>query len=56
MIVLNTQTSNYITSKINGSGLSLLIHLIDANQNLNKGDLKLLQGTNFGCPYRGFYD
>ena len=38
------------------SGLSLLIHLIDPNQKTNKGDLRFIQGTNFGCPYSGFFD
>jgi hypothetical protein len=31
MILLNAQTSNFITTKITGSGLALLVHLIDAN-------------------------
>lgn len=56
MIALNAQTSQLITGKISASGLSLLVHLIDANQNSNRGDLRFLQGTNFGCPYSGFYD
>jgi fused len=37
-------------------GLSLVLHLIDPNQNVNKQDLRFLQGSNFGCPYSGFYD
>jgi hypothetical protein len=31
MIALNAQTSNFIVTKITGSGLALLVHLIDAN-------------------------
>ena len=31
MIALNSQTSNFIVTKITGSGLALLVHLIDAN-------------------------
>lgn len=56
MISLNQQTQQFICGKINQSGMGLLVHLIDANQNCNKGDLRFLQGTNFGCPYSGFYD
>jgi fused-like protein len=56
MIPLDAQTGQFITQKIQSNGLSLLIHLIDPNQSTNKGDLRLIQGTNFGCPYSGFYD
>jgi hypothetical protein len=31
MISMSTQSSQYITSKFNSTGLSLLIHLIDVN-------------------------
>ena len=31
MIAINAQTSNFIVTKITGSGLALLVHLIDAN-------------------------
>ena len=33
-----------------------LWNLIDINQNVYKNDLRFIQGTNFGCPYSGFYD
>lgn len=56
MIALNPQTSQLIASKISAGGLQHLLHLIDVNQNSNKGDLRFVQGTNFGCPYSGFYD
>jgi hypothetical protein len=30
--------------------------LIDLNNDAKTSDIALLQGTNFGCPYTGFYD
>ena len=30
--------------------------LIDLNSNTDTSEMRLLQGTNFGCPYAGFYD
>ena len=30
--------------------------LLDLNNDQKNSEIKLLQGTNFGCPYTGFYD
>jgi fused-like protein len=54
--MISTEQNNFITSKIQQNGLALLINLIDPNQTQNKAELRIVQGTNFGCPYSGFYD
>jgi hypothetical protein len=56
MISLNEKSANFISTKLNSSGLANICHLIDINQNVYKNDLRFIQGTNFGCPYSGFYD
>ena len=38
------------------SPLAKLNVLIDINAPADTSEMKLLQGTNFGCPYAGFYD
>ena len=57
LMSINQTISTYVTQKIlNGGGLALLVQLLDINQTTRIGDLKIIQGTNFGCPYSGFYD
>jgi hypothetical protein len=51
----NIQVQSVLRQKFSGDGLSLLISLIDINK-ASTADLRLIQGTNYGCPYFGFYD
>ena len=60
MLSFEEKTSKFIQSKFTGqagtSSLTKLVSLIDINSGGNKNEMRLLQGTNFGCPFSGFYD
>ena len=58
ILSLEGQQAQFIFSKFIGQNDSLakLNILIDINAPADTGEMKLLQGTNFGCPYAGFYD
>ena len=36
------------------SALTILQNMLDVNK--AKSDLKKIEGTNYGCPYSGYYD
>jgi len=57
--MLSLSASSFIMQKFTGTGgtsLANLILLIDCNTKGNKNEMRFLQGTNFGCPYAGYYD
>jgi len=60
MLSMDSQTSNFVLQKFTGSGsaavLSNLTNLVDINQSICKTDMYIVQGTNFGCPYTGYFD
>jgi hypothetical protein len=54
-LTLENQNSQLIYSRLcNVSSFTLLQQLLDVNR--PKGDLKKVDGTNYGCPYTGYYD
>ena len=54
---LGGSTATFVRSKISSNdGMSLLVSLLNTNSEKNYGGLKIMQGTNFGCPYIGFFD
>jgi hypothetical protein len=34
----------------------VLSGLLDVSKSQKGGDIKKLEGTNYGCPYSGYYD
>ena len=58
ILSLEGQSSQFIFQKFTGTtdALGKVNILIDINSPAETTEMKLLQGTNFGCPYAGFYD
>ena len=58
ILSLDTQNANFIQQKFVGStdAIGKLNILLDQNAETKTGEIRLLQGTNFGCAYTGFYD
>ena len=52
---LENQNSAFIYSRLSTvNSHSLLQQLLDINK--PKSDIKKIDGTNYGCPYSGYYD
>ena len=52
---IENQTSTVIYGRFtNQSTFTMLQQLLDVNK--AKSDLKKIDGTNYGCPYAGYYD
>jgi len=54
---LGGQVATFVRSKFTSAeGMGILVSLLNTNKEKNYGGLKIMQGTNFGCPYIGFFD
>jgi hypothetical protein len=60
LLSFDDKTCKFILSKFTGqaggTALTKLVSLIDINSGANRNEMRFIQGTNFGCPYGGFYD
>jgi hypothetical protein len=60
MLSMGDQKATFVLQKFIGSGsssaLGSLATFIDINQKICKSDMYIIQGTNFGCPYTGYFD
>ena len=58
ILSLDSQNSNFIQQKFVGStdAIGKLNILLDQNSDSKTNEIRLLQGTNFGCAYTGYFD
>lgn len=58
ILSLDSQNANFLQQKFVGStdAIGKLNMLLDQNADTKTNEIRLLQGTNFGCAYTGFFD
>ena len=58
ILSLDSHNANFIQQKFVGStdAIGKLNILLDQNSDAKTAEIRLLQGTNFGCAYTGYYD